>query len=64
MNINNPLKNTIMFYAFLLAIYVVGCFIAYKRMEEWKHSMFEKVAFSLIWPLVAILYCIHYLHNK
>ena len=48
----------------LLAVYVAGAVIAYRKMREWKHSKFKKVAFSAIWPLVAILYGIHYLHNK
>lgn len=48
----------------ILAVYVVGVIVAYRKMKEWQHSKFEKVAFSLIWPLVAILYGIHYLHNR
>jgi len=47
----------------LLAVYVVGIFVAYRMMKEWKSSKFEKVFFSVIWPLVAILYGIHFLHN-
>ena len=47
-----------------LAVYVVGIFVAYQKMSAWKHSKYEKVAFCLIWPLVAILYGIHLLHNR
>lgn len=53
-----------MIYAFILIIYVIGIFVAYKKMENWKHSKYEKVFFSFIWPLVLILYGIHWLHNN
>ncbi len=54
-----------MIYWILFAvIYVVGIFVAYNKMQSWPHTKFEKVAFSVIWPLVAILYGIHWLHNN
>jgi hypothetical protein len=61
----NPLKRQGMIYWILFAvIYVVGIFVAYNKMQSWSHTKFEKVAFSVIWPLVAILYGIHWLHNN
>ena len=54
-----------MVYSILaLAVYIVGILTAYRKMKDWKHSKYEKVAFSVIWPLVAVLYGIHWLHNR
>lgn len=52
-----------MIYAIILVLYVIGILIAYRKMKEWEHPKYQKVAFSVIWPLVLILYGIHWLHN-
>lgn len=49
----------------LIALYIVGIVVAFMLMKDWKnHNMFEKCVWSLIWPLMAILYGIHWIHNK
>ena len=48
----------------LIFVYVIGIFVAYNKIKEWKHNWFEKTVFITVWPLVAILYGIHWLHNK
>ena len=53
-----------MYWILELVIYFVGVLIAYQMMKKWPHAKFEKVIFSILWPLVAILYGIHWLHNK
>ena len=52
-----------MIYAIILVFYVIGIFVASQKMKEWKHPKYQKVVFSVIWPLVLILYGIHWLHN-
>ena len=54
----------IMWYIVAL-IWIVGSFVAYNRyISKWDNPKGEKIYFSIIWPLVAPLYVIHYLHNK
>ena len=53
-----------MLTALIIAIYIIGGFVAYKKIESWSHPMYEKIIFSVIWPLVGLLYGIHWLHNK
>lgn len=55
-----------MWYLIILAIWIIGIFIAYNKfMKYWdSQSKFERVYFAIIWPLVLPLYVIHYLHNK
>ena len=48
----------------LIALYVLGAVFAYNKMKNWSHTTIEKIGFAAIWPLVGILYGIHYLHNK
>lgn len=49
-----------------LVVWIVGIPIAYKFwMGKWEdHTDFDKLYFSVIWPLVLILAGIHALHNK
>lgn len=53
-----------LYLALILIVYIIGIPVAYKKMESWDHNKFEKACFSIIWPLVLILYGIHYLHNN
>ena len=53
-----------MITAIILALYIIGVFVAYNKINEWDNNEFEKVFFSIIWPLVLILYGIHWIHNK
>lgn len=48
----------------ILAVYIIGILVAYNKIRKWDKTGFEKVFFSIIWPLVLILYGIHWLHNK
>lgn len=49
----------------LIVVYVIGIFVAYNRyIKKWEgHSTLEKIYFSVIWPLTAILYLVHAIHN-
>jgi hypothetical protein len=53
-----------MITAIILSLYIIGIFVAYNKIKEWDNNEFEKVFFSIIWPLVLFLYGIHWLHNK
>lgn len=48
----------------LIVIYIIGGFVAFRMMKDWPHGIAEKIVFAIIWPLVLVLYGIHYLHNK
>ena len=49
-----------------LVVWIIGIPIAYKLwISKWEdHTDFDKLYFSVIWPLVLILAGIHALHNK
>ena len=47
----------------LAIVYVLGIFVAYKKMKNWNNKTGEKVWFAVLWPLTAILYGIHVIHN-
>lgn len=49
-----------------LVVWIVGIPFAYKLwIGKWEdHTDFEKMYFSVIWPLVLILAGIHALHNR
>ena len=49
----------------ILIGWVIGIPIAYNIIKKWENkSKGEKVYFSVIWPLTALLYSIHWIHNK
>ena len=53
-----------MITVFLIALYVVGIVVTFVLMKDWSdHNLFVKCVWSLIWPVIAILYGI-YLLNK
>lgn len=49
-----------------LVVWIVGIPFAYKLwIGKWTdHTKFDKLYFSVIWPLVLILAGIHALHNR
>ena len=47
-----------------IIIYLAGAWFAWGKIKNWEHPVWEKVAFTGIWPLVGILYGIHWLHNQ
>lgn len=53
-----------MITAIIIALYVVGIFVAYEKIKDWNVNGFEKIAFSIIWPLILILYGIYCINNK
>ena len=54
-----------MWYIILLAIWIIGIPVSYfKFIKNFDNNQFEKITFSIIWPLLLPLYLIHYLHNK
>ena len=50
--------------AIIAAVYIIGIFVAYEKMKEWEHPKWQKVIFAVFWPLLAVLYGVHWLHNK
>ena len=50
--------------AFFVAVYIVGIAIAYSVMNDWGQPKWQKCVWAVFWPLVAILYGIHWIHNK
>lgn len=53
-----------MIYIIIALLWIAGIYPAYQKIKEWDNSQFEKVAFSLIWPLIIPLYLIWKWHNK
>ena len=56
-----------MIYGIIAAIiWIVGIFLVYKYYfkESTSNTKFEKIYFSIMWPLLVPLYVIHYAHNK
>lgn len=55
-----------MIYGIIIGIiWFIGIFVSYFLvMKNWDNSTFEKIWFSVVWPVLIPLYGIHYLHNK
>lgn len=53
-----------MYTVILILVWLIGALLAWTKMEEWPQKWYERIGFSVIWPLMLILYVIHYLHNK
>lgn len=48
----------------VLIVWLVGAFVAYyKFMKKLPNSQFEKVWFSIFWPLTLLLDIVHFIHN-
>jgi len=46
-----------MILSIIILVYLLISFGAYKKyISKWNNNKFEKIYFSLIWPLVLILY--------
>jgi len=50
--------------ALIIAVYIIGITVAYVTMKEWEQPKWQKAVFAVFWPLLAVLYVIHWLHNK
>ena len=54
---------SIVLIVLLVLLYLAGAFVSYKyAISKWDNKEWEKVAFSLIWPLTLILWGIYKLH--
>ena len=53
-----------MYTVILILVWLIGALLAWAKMDEWPQKWYERIGFSIIWPLMLILYGIHYLHNK
>jgi hypothetical protein len=54
----------IMWYVILVVLWVIGALVSYKMfISKWDNTIVEKVYFSIIWPIVLILYGIYRLHK-
>lgn len=50
-----------------MIVWLIGTVVSYSLVfKKWKEdaTKFEQIWYSLIWPLVAILYVIHWMHMK
>lgn len=47
-----------------IILYIAGIFAAFRLLKKIFNTTFEKLWFSFLWPLVGILYGIHWLHMK
>lgn len=47
-------------------LWLIGIFISYNKfISKWeKNTKFEKIYFSIIWPITGLLYGFHYAHNN
>lgn len=53
------------FWIIFFAIWILGIPFAYEKMRDWEgHSKLEISGYSVIWPLVGILYGIHWARKK
>lgn len=53
-----------MWYVILVVLWVIGALVSYKMfISKWDNTIGEKVYFSIIWPIVLILYGIYRLHK-
>ena len=48
----------------VLAIYLIGAFVAWGKIKSWNNKTYEKIGATIIWPLIGILYGIHWLNNQ
>lgn len=54
-----------MWYLIVLVVWLAGIGIAYNKfISKWDNSTFEKIWFSIVWPLLIPLYLIHWVNNK
>lgn len=47
-----------------IAIWVLGMPVAWGKFGKWDCTKGERVWYTIIWPIAAILYSIHLIHNK
>lgn len=52
-----------LFWIIAIIIYIIGGVFAWNKIKEWDNPTFEKICFTVFWPLGLILYAIHYIHN-
>lgn len=53
------------FWIIFFAIWILGIPFAYEKMRDWEgHSKLEISVYSVIWPLVGILYGINWARTK
>lgn len=53
-----------MIITLIISIYILGIIITYDVIKNWNNTNFEKIWFSIVWPILAPLYIIHWLYNK
>ena len=56
-----------MIWIVVIAVWLIGMVVSYLEVfKKWDDdaNQFEKLWYSFVWPLVGILYGIHWLHNK
>lgn len=58
------LKFIIMELVVVLAIWAAGLPVAWRFVKKWNKCKAEKYALTVGWPLLAIVYGIHYLVNR
>lgn len=51
-------------YLFWIVVYIVGAFVTYGKVKSWSNPTIDKIFAVAFWPLTAVLYGIHWIHNK
>ena len=51
-------------FLFWTVVYIVGAFITYKKVKKWENPIIDKIFAVVFWPFTAVLYGIHWIHNK
>lgn len=51
------------FFIFVVC-YIIGAAITYFKVKKWNNPLIEKIFAVAFWPLTAVLYGIHWIHNK
>lgn len=52
-------------YYYLLVVYVIGLIISCVIVSKWENpAVVDKIFAVVFWPLTAVLYGIHWIHNK
>lgn len=54
------------YWIIFIAIYVIGFVITWFKVKKYftNNTWYEKAVACILWPVILILYLIHYFHNK
>lgn len=53
-----------MIWYFIIAVWLIGAVITHCLIKKWDNSKFEKIWYSVFWPVLIPLFIIHWVHNR